>query len=196
MAPPSPNDPFYALESQIRECYGRAAYTHGTHINTARDLLRRQSAAKWANIIISALITGGAIKTVATPEATWAPVATMLLSIASLILNAYLKDLDPGGLAQRHRDAAQDVWNIREAYLSLITDIIAQTSAIETFLRRRDELLSQLHKIYRGAPTTSNRAYAKTQVDLQQKEALTFSEQELDNILPPNLRRSERYSQG
>jgi hypothetical protein len=192
LAPPSPNDPFFALESQIRECYGRAAYTHGTHINTARDLLWRQSVAKWANIIISALITGGAIKTVATPEATWAPIATMVLSILSLILNAYLKDLDPGGLAQRHRDASQDVWNIRERYLSLITDIIARTSPIDELLRRRDELQSQLHKIYRGSPTTSNRAYAKTQDDLKKREALTFTEEELDNILPPALRRSER----
>lgn len=192
MAPPSPSDPLFALESQIRECYGRAAYTHTTHMNTARELGKWQSGAKWMNIVISALITGGAIKTVASPDAYWAPYATMILSIGSVLLNAYLKNFDPGGLAQRHRDAAQEVWNIRESYLSLITDIVVGKTPVEELQKRRDTLQSNLLKIYKGSPTSSNSAYAKAQVELKQKEALTFSEVELDNLLPPELRRSDR----
>ncbi|GAU87084.1 hypothetical protein BIWAKO_07037 [Bosea sp. BIWAKO-01] len=38
----------------------------------------------------------------------------------------------------------------------------------------------------------ASRSYAKAQDDLKKKEALTFSEEELDNLLPPTLRRSDR----
>lgn len=50
------------------------------------------------------------------------PLATAGLSISMLILNSYVKDIDPGQDAQIHRDAASDIWNVREFYLSLLTD--------------------------------------------------------------------------
>ena len=51
------------------------------------------------------------------------PYATALLAILLLILNSYVKDLNPGEDAQKHRETASDIWNVREKYLSLLTDI-------------------------------------------------------------------------
>ncbi|MGO6970130.1 SLATT domain-containing protein [Rhizobium ruizarguesonis] len=185
----------YAFESQIRECYGRCAYTHKTHEKMAERLHARHKRGKWANIILSSLITGGAVSVIFAKGSEWegyAGYATVSLSILSLIFNAYLKDLDPGALAQRHREAGSDIWNIREAYLSLITDVLDQSSELAALRARRDSLQAALHKIYHGAPHTDGKAYGKAQDALKNNEDLTFTENEIDVLLPAKLRRSER----
>ena len=76
-------------------------------------------------------------------------------------MNSYAKDLDPGAAAQKHREAASDIWNIREAYLSLLTDIRDPAIALEPLRQQRDELQSALHKIYRAALTRTQKLTGK-----------------------------------
>jgi hypothetical protein len=85
---------------------------------------------KWAQIILSALTTGGAIGVVFDKSSAVFPLATAALSILMLIVNSYVKDIDPGQDAQIHRDAASDIWNLREAYLSLLADIRDQAFSL------------------------------------------------------------------
>lgn len=102
MAPSIPDDQErYAFESQVRECYGRCAYTHKTHEKMAEECATRLGRIKLGQILLSALTTGGAVGVIA-------------LAILLLILNSYVKDIDPGQAAQKHREAASDIWNIRK----------------------------------------------------------------------------------
>jgi hypothetical protein len=87
-----------------------------------------------------------------------------------LIFNAYLKDLDPGALAQRHRESASDIWNVRESYLSLIADALDHAVPVERLRERRDTLQANLHKIYLSAPFTDDKAYAKAKTSLKDNE--------------------------
>jgi hypothetical protein len=181
----------YVFESQVRECYGRCAYTHKTHEKMAERSAAALRNFKWAQIVLSALTTGGAVGVVFDRSSIVFPYATAALAISLLILNSYLKDLDPGQLAQKHREAASDIWNIREAYLSLLTDIRDPTFALPDLRTRRDDLQTQLHKIYRSAPHTDSRAYGEAQNSLKNKEDLTFSEAEIDAFLPVPLKRQQ-----
>lgn len=191
MAPSTPADPErYALESQIRECYGRCAYTHKTHEKMAEACATRLRRIKLAQIILSALTTSGAVGVVFDRNSVFYPYATAVLAISLLILNSYVKDIDPGQSAQKHREAASDIWNIREAYLSLLTDIRDPNVSIDELRKRRDDLQGQLHKIYRIAPNTTGKAYGEAQDALKNREDLTFSDAEIDAFLPPPLKRS------
>ena len=161
----------------------------------AERLADKQQRAKWGNIVLSALITGGAVSALFKTEvglAEYASYATAALSILSLIFNAYLKDLDPGALAQRHRESASDIWNVRESYLSLITDTLDEDFPIKTIRERRDVLQSALHKLYLAAPFTDDKAYLKAQKGLKDNEELMFTEKEIDDMLPNTLRRANR----
>jgi hypothetical protein len=151
---------------------------------------------KWLQIILSALTTGGAVGVVFDRSSTFFPYATALLAMSLLILNSYVKDLDPGQAAQKHREAASDIWNVREAYLSLLTDIRDPLFALEDLRKRRDEFQSQLYKIYRNAPHTDSEAYGKAQDALKNKEDLTFSDTEIDAFLPDPLKRMSKRSGG
>jgi SMODS and SLOG-associating 2TM effector domain family 4 len=144
---------------------------------------------KWTQIILSALTTGGAIGVVFDKNSAVFPLATAFLSISMLILNSYVKDVDPGQEAQKHREAASDIWNVREAYLSLLADIRDQAFTLADLRTRRDELQNELHAIYRGAPHTNGKAYGQAQDALKNKEDLTFTDAEIDAFLPGPLRR-------
>jgi hypothetical protein len=161
----------------------------------AERLALKQKRWKVANIVLSALITGGAISALfkgRTELLHYADYATAGLAILSLMINAYLKDLDPGALAQRHRESASDIWNVRESYLSLIADSLDDQLATESLRERRDALQSNLHKLYLAAPFTDGTAYAQAQKGLKDNEELMFSEKEIDDMLPRTLRRANR----
>ncbi|MFK4534231.1 hypothetical protein ABIA00_002414 [Bradyrhizobium ottawaense] len=183
-------DERYALESQIRELYGRCAYTHKTHEKMAERASTHLWRVKWAQIILSALTTGGAIGVLFDKNSMVYPLATAGLSISMLILNSYVKDIDPGQDAQIHRDASSDIWNVREFYLSLLTDIRDQSFSLNELRNRRDELQGQLHAIYKTAPHTDGKAYGAAQDALKKKEDLTFTDAEIDAFLPGPLKRT------
>jgi hypothetical protein len=184
-----PHDERYALESQIRECFGRCAYTHKTHEKMAEGYSTSFKRLKWGQIILSALTTAGAVGVIFDKSSPYFTYGTAILAITTLIVNSYAKDLNPGQDAQKHREAAADVWNVREAYLSLLTDIRDPMLEIVKLRARRDELQAQLYKTYRAAPHTDGAAYAEAQDALKNNEELTFSDAEIDAFLPPPLKR-------
>jgi hypothetical protein len=181
---------WYAFESQIRELYGRVAYTHKTHEKMAERKAALQHSIKLIQIVLSAISATGAVSVLVT-DAAWAKVVTVLFATATLVVSAYVKDLDPGALAQKHRQIAADLWNIREAYLSLLTDLRDEAQSLEDLKGRRDDMQNRLHALYKSAPHTDGAAYMKAQYALQKNEDLTFSEKEIDAFLPKPLKRGK-----
>jgi hypothetical protein len=151
----------YAFESQIRECYGRCAYSQKTHLKMAERSAAWLRRMKWAQIVLAALTTGGAVSAIFDKSNLVFALATAALSISLLILNTYLKDLNPGEAAEKHREAASHVWNVREAYLSLLTDIRDSSFALSELRKRRDDLQAALYKIYHTAPSFLHRRGAR-----------------------------------
>jgi hypothetical protein len=176
------------LEGQLRECYGRVVYSHKTHEKCADILLERQGKIKLAQIIISAIVTGGIVLTFFEEGKVGAAINTVL-SAGLLALNAYTKDYDLGEIAQKHRQAGAELWIVREKYLSLLTDIRAGDVSLESIRVRRDALLDELHAVYVGAPSTNFKAYSRAQESLKKLEDMTFSDEEIDAFLPKELKR-------
>jgi hypothetical protein len=179
------------LEGQLRECFGRVVYSHKTHEKCADILLGRWSKIKLWQIILSALSAAGFIAAVFGAGMVGSLIG-VLISTLLLALNAYTKNYDLGALAQKHKQAASELWLIREKYLSLITDLKMCEKPIEKLQQERDSLLKQLHAAYSGSPPTTGDAYAKAQDALKTKEDLTFSEDEIDAFLPKELKRGKK----
>lgn len=176
------------LEGQLRECFGRVVYSHKTHEKCADILLSRLGKIKIWQIMLSAITTGGFIAAVFDTGKVGA-VAGIIVSTGLLVLNAYTKNYDLGELAQKHKQAANDLWIIREKYLSLITDLRMGEKPLERLQQERDGLLQELHAVYTGAPSTTYQAYRKAQESLKKLEDMTFSETEIDAFLPKELKR-------
>jgi hypothetical protein len=183
------NDLLLIIEGQLRECYGRAVYTHKTHEKCADILLKRLSRIKLLQIILSAVTTGSFLSTIL-GSGQEAAVVGVVVSMCLLVLNAYAKNYDLGELAQKHKQAANDIWLIREQYLSLLTDLAAGSKNTEEIQAERDRLIVALHGVYVGSPSTTYTAYRNAQVSLKHNEEMTFTDEEINAFLPKQLRRS------
>lgn len=176
------------LEAQIRECFGRVVWTHKTQEKCADILLTKNKYYKTVQIILSALTTTGLI-VVIFGDCKIVEIFSAIISSVLLIINTYLKSHDLGGLSQKHSDAASDLWNIRESYFSLLTDLKTGVDSLDEIKQRRDDLQLKLSSIYKSCPRTNPKAYKKASKALNLNEEMTFSDDEINNFLPVELRK-------
>jgi hypothetical protein len=113
----------------------------------------------------------------------------IIASTVLLVLNACTKNHDLGELAQKHKQAANDLWLIREKHLSLLTDLAMQNTDIAALQQRRDVLLDELRAVHFGAPGTTFQAHRRAQNAFQKLEDPTFSDEEIDAFLPKPFKR-------
>lgn len=179
------------LESQLRECFGRVAYSHKTHEKGVDILLRQLCGIKLWQVVLSAVTTAGLI---------WiwfgggrlGSILSALVSTVLLALNLYAQSMNLGEQAHKHRQTASNLWLIREKYLTLLTDVAMGEKPLEGLQTERDKILNELHAIYSNAPSTTSKAYMAAQKALRADEDLTFSDKEIDVMLPEDLRRTKR----
>ncbi|WP_405170120.1 SLATT domain-containing protein [Paenibacillus sp. FSL H8-0280] len=184
----SHHDQRFALESQIRECYGRVVYSHKIHEKCVDLLMDRSNCIKGWQLFLSAVTTGSFLGVIF-GEGRIFTIIGAVISTGLLVLNSYVKDVDLVSIAEKHNLAANKLWNIREDYLSLLTDF--SLLSIEKITIKRDELQSLLSSVYSDSPRTNSKAYKKAQEALKNNEELTFSDQEIDYLLPQSLRRNK-----
>jgi len=176
------------LEGQLRECFGRVVYSHKTHEKCVEILLSRLSTIKFWQIILSALTTGGFIASFFGAGSIGAYIGA-LISITLLALNLYTKNYDLGEIAQKHKEAANATWFIREKYLSLLTDLRMGITPLKELQEERNKLLDELNAVYKGSPSTNYRAYKKAQAALIRNEDMMFSNEEINAFLPQELKK-------
>lgn len=181
-------DSKFILESQLRECYARVVWTHKTHEKCADILTSRDKHFKIAQIILSAVTTTG-ILAIILGDNKVVEILTGVISVILLCISSYLKSYDLGGLAQKHANAASAIWNIRESYLSLLTDIRAGDVDCEAIRQCRDSLQRDLGTIYKGSPRTISNAYKQATKALNKNDEMTFTDDEIDKFLPHELRK-------
>ena len=178
------------IEAQIRECFGRVVYTHKTQEKCADIILARHKRIKLSLIIISAVVTTSLL-VILFGDQDWALMIGVILSTVLFGLNTYTKDYDLGEISQKHTNAANELWDIRETYLSLLTDIRTNQLSINQINNRRDELQKRLFNIYSGSPRTNYKAYQYATKALKDNEELTFSNKEINAFLPKELHKTD-----
>ncbi|OJV51035.1 MAG: hypothetical protein BGO31_11265 [Bacteroidetes bacterium 43-16] len=179
---------FELLEQQLRECFGRVVYSHKTQEKCADIILRLHKRLKLFQIIISAVVTTSLLVKLFGDQ-DWALMVGVLMSTLLFGINSYTKDYDLGEISQKHTNAANDLWDIRETYLSTITDLKAGQLTIDQIIEKRDELQKRLLNVYSGSPRTTSKAYKEASNSLKNQEELTFSDKEIDAFLPKGLRK-------
>jgi hypothetical protein len=139
---------------------------------------------------LGALTTAGVITAFLGKEY-WGLAISALTSAVLTATIAYTKDFDLGTVATEHKTTSDQLWNIREKYLDLLTDLQSGAVAAEDIMQRRDALREDLNKVYSAARVTSYKAYAAAQKALKFNEDMTFSPDEIDMLLPAGLRKNK-----
>ena len=181
------------LEAQLRDSFGRVTYSHKTHEKCADGLLAIQSWVKIGQIVLAAASTAGFISAISGTGMVGSLIGAGSSAIL-LGLNLYIKDIDLAETARKHRETGRNLWFIREKYLSLITDITTRDISLSEIRCQRDRLVDELHEVYRDSPSTTAWAYRRAQKALKWNEEMTFSNEEIDDLLPEILRHRNRLS--
>lgn len=173
------------LKSQIKGAYGKVVYTYTAHHKFAARLIKQKNTIKGTQIILTAISTVGFLATVITNQVllSWLGGITAALSLG---LNLYTKDFNLQEDIQKHKDAADDLWDVRETYISLLTDFDILNE--DNIREQREKLQDAVSKINRKYPGTDGKSYAEAQNALQNEEEQTFREGEVDELLPDRLR--------
>ena len=88
-----------------------------------------------------------------------------LTSATALALNLYSLNFNLPSDIKSHTNAANELWDVREAYKALICDF--EFLSYDEIRTRRDmitQLVSRINKMY---PGTDNKAFAKAQKNIQ-----------------------------
>ena len=152
--------------------------------------MARLSKIKLGQIVLPAISTGGFVAMLL-GTGWWGSLVGVIFSAALLALNLYTRDYDLAKQAQQHKDAAINIWFIRETYLALITDLAMGCESVSDIQCKRDALVDELRDIYANSLSTSESAYKKAHKALNLQEEMTFSVAEVDSFLPLALRRTE-----
>lgn len=189
--PSQPEPDIGPLHDQLREIYGRTVYSHKTHIIQAGLDLRKHRWIKFGQIVLAAATATGLIASLVGKDNSWSIAVSAVLSFLLTALIAYTKDFDLGTIASEHKTTSDQLWNIREKYLDLITDLQTVGVTADDIRKRRDMLREELNKVYAAARVTSPKAYGMAQRALKFSEDMTFSPDEIDMLLPIGLRKNK-----
>ena len=174
------------LKTQIRDAYGKLVYSYTCHWERIGELEKYN---KWCNrleIGLAAITATGVIGAMFSSYSCL-PKMNAILATAALAVTLIIKAAHYDEQIFKHRKTADDLWLLREQYLSLLTDF--EQLNVETIAAERDELIKGLSAIYRSALPTNNDDYSKAQNKLKEEEYQHFSEEEIDKMLPPDLRK-------
>lgn len=176
------------LNDQIRECYGRCVYTHKAHEKCADILHKRNACYKTWQIVLSAITSSGILAVVFT-DCCCLKFITASISAIATFFTVYLKNFNPEEVAQKHGEAALELWDIRESYQSLLVDIKDDRIESGDVIQKRDILQQRLHAVFKASPRTFEKAYNKAVKALKENEEMSFSDEEINALLPKHLRK-------
>ena len=110
-----------------------------------------------------------------------------VLALGTLLVHLTF-DLDRS--AQAHAWCATRLWQIREQYRALLSDLSDGAIEIDTGRRRRDSLMTELHGIYENAPPADHLAYQTAAQAILTAGEGTLPDEEIDRFLPKSLQKT------
>ena len=186
------------LLAQVREAYGRVVYSHKTHEKQADLCFTRHRVQQGVLVALTAASSGTFLAAVlgATVSPEQAGLATSFAALLVSALSLSTKTFRFHEEAEAHRDTASKLWDVRESYLSVITDLMSGATSAADARVRRDELQEAARVVYATAPRTSNKAFKKATGGLKKREELPFTSDEIDPFLPEAHRLNGEESRG
>ena len=184
------NDENLKFLGTIREQYGRICWTHKTHEKAREIATRKTGKIKIGGVVLTFLTLTSIFATIKYPSnEIWFWTATIIGSI-SFAFQVFSLAFQPEKSESDHRNAAKTLLRLREGYLIIITRLMAG-ELLETVKPDYYKISEQLVDIYPYLPDSDSEAYDAASHALKSSEDLTFSDQEIDHLLPASLRISK-----
>jgi len=170
-----------------RELYGRIVYSHKTHEKERERWTRKVHREKWISVLLAGSTTIAAVIGAAYGNRI-VFIVTSVLGTLGTAFSVYQPSFNACKTESEHRSTAKKLLDLRERYMMFILRVMTETTPVATLHAELQTLQKETAIIYEYAPDTSAEAYYMAGWGLKDGEELTFCNEELDRLLPENLR--------
>lgn len=179
--------------SIIRQSFASTVFTHKVQEVAAENQERNVFVIKIANIILVSTVLILLIVQVANPDNLLFAYLGAGITVAEVIFLIVQLSFSFEQKVIMHKNSALKYMGLRDAYKSLITDIMNESIATVEVVARRDLLQREYQIISDLAPQTSSKEYTEAQKRLNKRgavagEEFTWSDEEINWFLPESLR--------
>ena len=109
---------------------------------------------------------------------------------AAFVACAVYAALDSEPRVYGHRASAARLWLLSEKYRALLADVHDDAIDLTTLIKRRDALMQEVAAVFEQAPPGDRHTYAIARRALSGGSKVGYSDQDVDEFLPPSLRRA------
>ena len=180
---------YQQLEDLVRTRYANVAWTHKIHEKQAEIHDHWYSTLAIINIVAASITSAGIVSLIFADQ-TWLKIVSAAVSFVTIFISALLKSFDLQSMAKANKATATKLVVIRDDLQTLILKIRQGEKSIVELTEEFEDLQKQVHAAYQDAPKTGDRAVKKAGVALKVNQDNTFSDAEIDMMLPDSLKRS------
>lgn len=178
-----------SLVDHLRLSFGTAVAAYQGHTAAALRLFTLGWRARVAALALAGLAAAASLLALRQGRA-FQILAAVLIVAAFAAFAAYLA-FDPTPRIYGHRACAARLWVLCERHRALLAEVQDGLLDVPAVIRRRDELLQEAGAILDQAAPPDRESFALAQKALSGPHQGGFSEAEVNQFLPPSLRRTD-----
>ena len=110
------------------------------------------------------------------------------MSFIVTAINFFFKSFDLISLKNEHLGTANDLWDVRERLLIILIEVGVAEKEYQVLLESYKKIEKELYDVYDKAPSATKKAVALARKALNVDGDNTYSDEEIDMLLPTILR--------
>ncbi len=179
--------------SIIRQSFASTVFTHKVQEVAAENQEKNVFVIKIVNIFLVSFVLILLILQVAKPEILLFSYIGAGITVAEVIFLIIQLTFSFEQRAVMHKNSALKYMGLRDAYRSIIADVMSESISMDQIIARRDLLQREYQVICDLAPQTGPKEYREAQKRLNKRgeiqgEEFTWSDEEINWFLPEYLR--------
>ena len=179
--------------SIIRQSFASSVFTHKVQEVASENQEKNVFIIKIVNIVLVSIVLILLLIQTSNPENLIFSYIGAGITVAEIIFLIIQLSFNFEQRVIMHKNSALKYMGLRDAYRSLITDVMNESIPTNEIVARRDLLQREYQIISDLAPQTSSKEYTEAQKRLNKRGAIsgeefTWSDEEIDWFLPESLR--------
>ncbi len=176
------------LEGTVRNTYASVVWSHKIQEKQADIYSAQYNRMEIAKIISASLTSVGIVSLIFTDQF-WLKLLSAFISFVSVFVSSFFKSFDLQSMISNHKNAANKLLSVRNDLCVLLLKIRLKGNTVPELLEQYENIESRLNDIYKEVPSTTDKAVKRARKALEINEDNTFSDLEIDEYLPTELRR-------
>lgn len=178
---------YQLLLDEVRKNYASVVWTHKIQEKQADIYHKQYAKLEMINILAASATSCGIISTIFYDNICAKIIATVL-SFITITISAYFKSFDIKEMEKCNKEYANKFLIMRNRLLHIICDLHMKKRNVLEINTEYISIIDELNELYVSAPLITQKAVDKATKVLKVNKEYTYTDEEIDNFLPPTLR--------